>query len=179
MNIWENTVLTEKGRALLVKLVEGNSLNITRATTGTGYVTPGLLMQQTEISDPRQPLSFRPVAYPEEGKCALPCYLTNDGLASGYTARQLGIFAMDPDEGEILFIISQSPADKGTEIPSETEMPGYSAEWTFYVQYGQADGVNVVVDPSNTVTQEGMERYIAGEMQAMPTEEIETLWNNA
>lgn len=159
MNIWENAVVTIKGLSLLSKLVEGNTLDITRAETGEGYVTPGLLSQLTEVSSPKQALSFRAVSYPEEGKCQIPCYLTNDGLEAGYTTKQVGVYATDPDEGEILFLILQAPSGYGTVVPSEAESPGYSAEWTLYMQYGQADGVNVNVDPSNTVSTEEFEKF--------------------
>lgn len=161
MNIWENTVLTDRGRALLAKLVAGSSLHITRAATGTGYVTPGLLAQQTAVSGEKQALNFRPVGYPEEGKCAVTCNLTNDDLTAGYLAKQIGLYATDPDVGEILFMISQAPSDKGTEVPSATEMPGYTAEWSFYFQYGQADGVIVTVNHTGTVSREEMDATLA------------------
>lgn len=161
MNIWENTVLTDKGRALLVKLVAGSSLHITRAATGTGYVTPGLLAQQTAVSGEKQALNFRPVGYPEEGKCAVTCNLTNDDLTAGYLAKQIGLYATDPDNGEILFMLSQAPSEKGTEVPSASEMPGYTAEWTFNIQYGQADGVIVTVNPAGTVSREEMDAELA------------------
>ena len=152
MNIWENAVITSKGINLLAKLIEGTSMTITRVVTGDVYVTPGLLQQQTEISNPKQTIDIQSVSYPEEGKCAVTATLSNDELNSGYTAMQVGCYAMDPDEGEILYFIAQAEKDTGTKIPSASEMPGYSAEWTFYFKYGQADGVNVTVDPSNSVT---------------------------
>lgn len=162
MNIWNNTILTEKGLALMSKLTQGTSLEITRAVTGAGFVTPGMLVKETDVTVKKQELTFRPVAYPATGKCAITVSLTNEGLDKGYTATQVGLFAMDPDEGEILLIISQSTdADTGTIVPSESEMSGYSADWTFYLQYGQADSVNVTVDPSNTVTWEEMTSYVA------------------
>ena len=154
MNVWENAVITVKGLSLLAKLVEGNTLNISKAETGEGYVTPGLLSQQTAVQAPKQTLTFRNVSYPEEGKCKLTCFLTNDDLATGYTASQVGIYANDPDEGEILFCIMQAISGKGTEVPSKSEMPGYSSEWVVYFKYGQADGVTVTIDPSGAVTQE-------------------------
>lgn len=179
MNVWENAVITDKGVALLAKLTEGHTLDITRAETGQGYVTPGLLPKQVAVTDPKQALNFRPIAYPELGKCQLPCYLENEEVGTGYSANQVGIYAIDPDEGEILFFISQAASGNGTVIPSAVEMPGYSAEWTFYFQYGQADGVNVTVDPANTVTQVGMEQYIETEIQAATTEEIDAALNAA
>ena len=153
MNTWPNAAITNKGLALQSKLIEGHSLVITRAVTSTAYIQPVLLQQQTEISDIKQTLSFKKVSYPEEGKCAVPTFLTNEGLAEGYIANQVGIFAEDPDEGEILYLISQAERGKGTEVPSETEMPGYHAEWEFYFKYGNADGVSVTVDPAHTISE--------------------------
>lgn len=177
MNLWENAVITSKGIALLTKLVEGNTLDITKAVTGAGYVTPGLLQAQEAVSDPKQTIFFREITYPEEGKCCLPCYLTNDELDTAYKAKQLGVYANDPDEGEILFFIAQAPANEGTDVPAKDESPGYNAEWTFYFQYGQADNVTLLVDPSNVVTTIIMERYVnefvESNIQALSIDEID------
>lgn len=165
MNIWANAVMTQKGLALQSKLIAGNTLDITKVEIGAGYVTPGLLMQQTAVSDPKKTLTMvSSITYPEQGKCAVKININNDDVATGYTAMQVGIYANDPDEGEILYFISQAESGTGTEVPSKTEMPGYSAEWTFYFQYGQADNVNVTVDPSNTVSQSEMESYVQQQM---------------
>lgn len=180
MNIWSNAVITNKGLALLAKLTQGNTLDITDAVTGAGFVAPGLLQKQTEVTDPKQPLKSKPVSYPEEGRCDLPLTLTNEGISTGYVATQVGVYATDPDEGKILFFIAQSvTADKGTEVPSENEMPGYSAEWTFRLQYGQADGVNITVDPSNTVSPSELEAYLAAAFVPITSEEIDEIWSNA
>lgn len=161
MNVWANAVITEKGLALLAKLTQGNTLDIVDAVVGAGFVVPGVLQKQTEVTDPKQTLKSRPVSYPETGCCDLPLTMTNEGVEKGYEATQVGVFANDPDEGKILFFIAQSiTADIGTTVPSETEMPGYCAEWTFRLQYGQADGVNVTVDPANTVSPAEMEAYV-------------------
>lgn len=88
MNIWANAVITNDGIALLAKLVEGSTLTIKRAQTGTGFVTPGLLSKQTEIVSPGRSWSSRPVSYPETGKCALPCYLTTKALPAGTQPRR-------------------------------------------------------------------------------------------
>ena len=180
MNTWSNAVLTDKGLALLAKLTQGNTLDITEAVTGAGFVTPGLLQKQTEVTDPKQSLKSKPVSYPEVGRCDLPLTLTNEGLATGYEATQVGVYATDPDEGKILFFIAQSTsAAKGTTVPSETEMPGYNAEWTFRIQYGQADSVNVTVDPSNTVSPRELAEYIETKIVPITNEEIDEIWNNA
>lgn len=176
MNQWANTVLTDKGAALLSKLTQGNTLNITKAITGSGFVTPGVLSKQTEVTSPQQDLKFRPISYPEEGQCAITVTLRNEGLAVGYNATQVGLFATDPDEGEILFFITQATdAGSGTIVPSETEMPGYSAEWTFYLKYGQADGVTVEVYEAGTVSRAEMEQYINQRFVPITNEQIDAI----
>lgn len=179
MNVWANTVITDKGNSLLAKLTQGHTLDLVEAVTGAGYVTPGLLTKQTEVTDPKHVLDFRPVSYPETGKCALPVALTNEGLTEGYDALQVGVFANDPDEGKILFFIAQAAitdkGPKGTTVPSEAEMPGYSAEWIFYLKYGQADGVTVTVDPTNTVSREEMESYINVTFVPITKEQIDAI----
>ena len=179
MNVWANTVITDKGNSLLSKLTQGHTLDLVEAVTGAGYVTPGLLTKQTAVTDPKQVLDFRPVSYPKTGKCALPVALTNKGLTEGYEAMTLGVFANDPDEGKILFFIAQGAitdkGPKGTPVPSEAEMPGFSAEWIFYFQYGQADGVQVTVDPTNTVSRAEMETYVKSRFAALSTAQIDAI----
>lgn len=163
MSTWTNVTYTHKGLALLSKTTQGSSLKITRAVAGSGYVNPEVLANQTAVSGAKQELTFQTISYPETGKCKLPMFLTSEGVASRYTVKQVGLYARDPDEGEILFFIAQS--DNGTVVPSEKEMPAYTATWTFYFRYGQADNVDVTVDPSNAITVEMLEevRKIAEE----------------
>lgn len=168
MNVWQNAVITQKGLALQAKLMAGSTLRITKAVTGAGYINPIILQQQTEVLDIKQTLEFRPVSYPESGKCASRTFLTNDGLNTGYTAMQVGYYAEDPDLGEILYFIAQAAEGHGTIIPSENEMPGFGAEWTFYFQYGQADDVTVQVNQAGAVTREEMDAAIAEAISNMP-----------
>lgn len=153
MNIWSNAVITTAGLNLLAKLIAGNTLDITRAVAGAGFVTPGLLLAQTAVADVKQELSFTSLVYPSDGKCALTCRLDNKEVTSGYTAMQVGIFATDPDDGEVLFFIAQAKENTGTHVPANNEMGSYTSEFTFYFQYGNADNVTVMVDPAASVTQ--------------------------
>ena len=152
MAAWETAIITNKGIALLAKLSSGNSLYLTRAVSGAGYVDPSLLPEMTAVTDQKQALQIGIQNYTDDGLCNVPIKLSNDGVTTAYTAKQVGIIALDPDEGEILFLISQARNGEGTNVPTESDIPGFSAEWTFSIQYGQADGVNITVDPANTVS---------------------------
>ena len=182
MNTWATAVITEKGIALQTKLIKGNTLEITRAVVGTGFVPVGLLPKQSGVIEPKQEVEIQPVTYPEEGKCAMPVVLSNKDVTTGYQADQIAIFAMDPDEGEICYFIAQAnlpddkrPAGYGTTVPAKTEMPGYSAEWTFYFQYGQADSVHVTVNPSGSVSKDDLQNYFV----AITNAEIDAAFGSA
>ena len=159
MSEWANAAYTHKGRALQAKLLSGHTLTITRVMTSTGYVEPSALKDQTDLGGTKkQTLTIKSITYPAPGKCAIDVALTNEGISEAYTAKQIGFFATDPDEGEILYLIAQDA--KGTEVPSQNETPSYSAGWKFTLEYGQADSVAVTVDPANTVSRQELEEAI-------------------
>lgn len=161
------SVITNKGTALLAKLTQGKALEITCAKTGAGTVDATLLKQQTGVTNQKQTMTINGIRYPENGKCALVLSITNAGVASAYSIMQIGIFANDPDEGEVLFSIWQIDSGSGINVPSETVIPGYNAELNYNIKYDQADSVNVNVDPSNTVSQAAMEAYVNSEVKVV------------
>lgn len=154
------TVITNKGLALLAKLTQGKTLEITSAKTGAGTVDASLLLQQTGVTNPKQTMTIKGNSYTGDGKCALVLSVTNDDVTTGYSIMQIGIYANDPDEGEVLFSLWQIDSGAGINIPSNTVLPGYNAEMNYTIIYDQADSVNVNVDPSNTVSQAAMEAYV-------------------
>ena len=160
MATWENPIITNKGIALQAKLHSGTTLSLTRAVAGAGRVEASDLQNQTAVTDERQELTFSTRSYPSEGKCTVPLKLTNTDVPETYVVTQIGIYAFDPDDGEVLFMIAQAAEDKGTEIPSNAEMAGYTSVWAFNIQYGQADGITVTVDPANAVTTEEVEAIV-------------------
>ena len=155
MNIHMN--LTAKGQALNAKIQAGNGtvpLEITRVVSAAGYSpTPLILndvidMKQTATIVRREIISFR---------AAIEITLTNQGnpsageppLAVGYPLSQLGMYAIDPDEGEILYRISQF--DKPNYVPVATEM-GWTINPTWNFIVGNASDVIVNIDPSGLAT---------------------------
>lgn len=152
MSTWSNAVVTTQGVTLLSKLVSGDALTITKAQSGSGTVAVSSLQSQTAVTSVKQTLALRTVSYPASGTAALPVYLTNSGLSTGYTATQIGVFAQDPDVGEILFFIAQADSGDGLAIPSAVDMQGFTAEWTFNFAFGNASSVNATINPANTVS---------------------------
>lgn len=178
MSVWEPGVMTEKGNALLTKLHSGTTLSITRAVAGAGSVTSDEMRSLTSIPDERQEMTFSTKSYPVENQCAVPLKLTSTGVTEGYKATAIGIYAFDPDEGEILYMAAKAVEGKELDVPSEAEHSAFSAVWTFYVKYGQADGVTITVDPSNSVTMADLEQALNNvAFETITTDQIDTLFS--
>lgn len=151
MELWENTALTEKGTALQNKLYDGQTLKIIRVKAGAGEVPPVNLRQQTEITDERQEITLQPVRT-ENGKAVIPVLLENTELKEGYELHQIGFYAEDPEEGEILYCIAQTPTGKN--IPSAAESPGFSITWNFCFQSSDTAPFEIVLDSAGLVSAE-------------------------
>jgi len=93
---------TNKGLALTAKTAAGACLRVTHVVGGSGHTTdvPGA----TALSEIRQTLTVG------EARCTgdtavLPVTLAAVGLESSYTLTELGVYAEDPNEGEILYCV--------------------------------------------------------------------------
>lgn len=153
MNIWENAVLTDKGTALQAKLVDGQTLHITKVVSGGAKVPVVNLRQQTNVTDGGKEITLQPVRI-EGDKTVLPVLLENTGLEEGYDLWQVGIYAQDPEEGEILYCLAQ--ASEAKHIPSSKEGPGFSITWDFVIKTSNVAPFEVDV---NSVGLVSIEQY--------------------
>ena len=148
MNMWENTVLTDKGTALQSKLLKGQPLKITNVKTGGEKVPIVNLRQQTTLAGVERKITLQP-ARTEDTTTIIPVLLDNINLKESYELWQVGFCAEDPDEGEILFCLSQSSV--GKIIPSEDENPGFTITWDFYFNISNSTPIEVVLNSNGLV----------------------------
>ena len=158
MAVWNNATLTNVGRALQAKLLSTDKLQITRVVAGTSRVADNQLESQTAISNIAQTLTVEMLSYDKQNNAIIKVAVDNSNLTTGYIAHQIGIYATDPDKGEILYAITQEK-DKGDEIPSIYEQPhGYYHSWSFVLTFGAASSVDVTIDPQHAITREEADR---------------------
>ena len=149
MNIWENAVLTDKGTALQAKLIQGQTLKISRVTTGSKKVPIVDLRQQTDVTEGGYDITLQP-SRTEGEKTILPVLLENTSLKESYDLWQVGFFAEDPEEGEILYCLAQ--ASEARHIPSATEGPGFSITWDFVIKTSNTTPFEVDLDSVGLVS---------------------------
>ena len=140
MATWDNVVYTTLGLNLMAKLQTGATLDITRAVGGDGHTSADALTALTEVTA-RQTLTLSNVVYKGSGQALLPVTLYNRGLTAGYPLRQIGIYAADPDDGEVLMLVAQS--EQPDTIPSAEDSPDFVANFSFHIALGNAGRINV------------------------------------
>jgi len=157
--------LTIKGQALAAKIEAGKGnipLEITRFVTASGHsddpwaLEDVMQIQQTATITSQEEIGAR---------ANIAILITNWGnpttgelpLEVGYPLSQIGCYAIDPDEGEILYRILQ--LEKPNYIPAANEMP-LTLNPTFNISIGNASEVNIRVDPAGIATIEQLEKHI-------------------
>ena len=103
------TVLTAKGLALQNKVQTGVTLGFTKMKIGDGTLSSGFSLEAlTDLISPKMTLSISSVAVVGDGTSRIRSVVTNTGLSAGFFVREIGVFATDPDEGEILYCVANA-----------------------------------------------------------------------
>lgn len=140
---------TNKGLTLEAKTVAGATISFTKCVSGSGTVPVVNLKDQTAVTSIKQTLSMEEVKV-NENKFSIKSLLDNTSLSTGYNLYQLGFYATDPQEGEILFAIAQSDVSKP--IPSQTDSPGYLVEFTSTFENSTDANIEINLNTSGFVT---------------------------
>lgn len=137
--------LTAAGQRLKAKIEAGYgtvALKITRIVTASGTSDEPLLL--TDVVNQKQEFTITGRST-EDARTTIKAILSNAGLSKGYTLSQIGFFALDPDDGEILYRISQF--ETPNYVPASTER-GWTYEPSFNFFTGNAKDVVVQINPS-------------------------------
>lgn len=148
MLMWNPSKLTTAGKALLAKAQAGQtSIQITKAQTGSGSYSSGENIEgRTALKTPKQTFPIQnKVISDAENTVILKIAITNksetETLSNGYDITEFGIFAKDPQKGEILYSIATAstsdymPAYNGV-IPSVINM-------SYYLEVSNAANVTI------------------------------------
>lgn len=139
-----NVQLTGKGATLLAKVPSGEAVPVTRWQIGTGALASGESLDRTALVMPYDDISISEVT--EEGNRATVLgQFTNLGRPE-FDWEELGLFATDPDEGEILMCYGNAYGD-GERIQAGTEQLREFVFGTALI-FSEAANVIAVVDPA-------------------------------
>ena len=105
---WNIGVLTKKGKALLAKAQAGRcGIEIVKAQSGNGvYNSQESLDQSISLKSAKQTFAITKFSSSSDAAIVLKIVMNNVDLREGYDITEFGVFAKDPDEGEILYSIA-------------------------------------------------------------------------
>lgn len=137
---------TAKGLALSAKLLSGETLKVTRVAAGSGHTDKPAAA--TALPQTQQELAVNTPTH-SGSTAVIPATLVAAQARTSYTLTELGVYAKDPDEGEILYKIYQLSDAVDIVAGSRTVLRFYLEETV-----SQDLNVTVVCSPAGLVTEE-------------------------
>lgn len=163
---WTGGVLTAAGRALQAKVTAGIcTLSLTRIKLGDGVESSSAIDAMTDLQSPKSSLGISSVTH-EDNMCTVTGVILTSTVNTGYYAREWGVFATDPDLGEILYMVSLDSVPDW--VPPSTAALTVSAEYAMTIAVENASNITVNIDPAGLVSTEMLARA-AGLRQANTT----------
>ena len=148
---WNGIILTNKGRVLQAKVEAGETLNLTKLKLGSGIISEGQSLEAlTDLIRPEQNLGIAAKTAMENGFTKIEATITNAGLEEGYYVRELGVFAQDPDDGEILYAVTTDTAPDY--LPAQGGAAVLSQEFAVYITTSNVDHIEATIDPTALAT---------------------------
>lgn len=145
-------VITNKGQALLAKMIAGSgNIEFTKVSASSTTYTDSQLESLTSLSNVKQTSLISKVTRTNDVAIKVEAAFTNTELTTGYYMRALGLYAVDPDAGEILYAVTR-------ETSGNCYMPAYNGITVSgaYVQLvttvGNAENVSLEVDQAAVAT---------------------------
>ncbi len=160
MSNWGKPVLTKQGLKLQAKVDAGNAMQLTKCRLGSGTIGSGQQLEDlTELVAPVQTLPIASVTYSDDSHaCIISAVTDNSNVTTGYYLREFGIYAKDPDDGEILYAVaSDSEPDF---IPAKGTSTVISQEIGVALTFANATNVTAAVNTSATATISYVNTYV-------------------
>jgi hypothetical protein len=116
---FRGTILTQRGKNLLAKAQTGTTLTFTKIKIGDGLWPSNTdPTQLNDLVSPKLNLPIQSITVVGDEAVRLRFVLTNTGLSQGFFMREIGIYAQDPDLGEILYAVAYA-GDRADFIPAD------------------------------------------------------------
>jgi len=152
MPSFKNTVITDKGRSLMAKIVAGTATPQFTKIRTSDYQYPEATNFEslTSMNNIKQEVDVASVTKLNVSTVNVSGAITNIGLASGYYVRNIGLYALDPIEGEILYSIT--PAIIADWMPPTGGSAISSIMVDLETTVSNSDNVSLTVNPNATAT---------------------------
>ncbi|WP_375104046.1 phage tail protein [Paenibacillus sp. RS8] len=147
MAVFDGMKLTNKGLVLQGKAQAGTRLNYTRFAVGDGNISGQSIPALNGLISHKMNLPISRIAAQPPNRVAIGTVLSNATVTTGFFFREVGIFAQDPDVGEILYAYANAGATAdyigaggGTDVIEKS--------FNVIVAVGTASNITATIDDS-------------------------------
>lgn len=152
---FKSAVITKKGVALMGKIMSGNTkLNFSKICTSDAVYTTAQLANLTALTGIKQEALIAGVTRKNDATVQVSTQFSNVALKTGYYVRTLGLYAVDPAEGDILYsvcIVDETVATADY-MPPYNGVGVSSLLINMVTTVSNAANVSVTVDPAAAAT---------------------------
>jgi|GEM_PF-2053221 len=143
---FSGTVLTKQGLQLQSKAQIGTKLEFTNVKLGDGKLAEGQSLEDlTGLIKPMLTLGIQFMDVIGDGTSRVRVVLTNQGLEQGFFVREIGVYAKDPQLGEILYSVAY--ADEMADfLPAGGGVSVVEQVLDLITVVGNAQNVTAVID---------------------------------
>lgn len=148
---WSNATMTDVGADLQAKVNAGKTkLTFTKIKVGSGVNATNPLALTDVISSKWETTNF---VVKQEGKIvSVDTFITNNGITEAFRMSEIGLFAQDPDKGEVLYAYLTDP--EPDRMPAEGGSVVVSQELTIGMVFSNTGNVSLTVNIGALVTHE-------------------------
>lgn len=116
-------VFTTRGKVLQSKAQAGTKLNFTKLAIGDGELGSQSVLELTDLKNKKLDIPISALKVLTGGIASVGGTFTNENIDTGFYWREVGLYATDPDIGEILYVYGNAgalaeyiPSSGGSEI---------------------------------------------------------------
>lgn len=137
--------LTNKGRVLQAKAQAGVQLKYTKYVLGDAQLGGQSIATLNGVINPKKTVDVTRLKMTPPNQATVGFVLSNQDVTTGFYFRELGLYALDPDEGEILYWYANA-GDTADYIPPTNTGDVISKTIDMLVYVGTAANVTLTVD---------------------------------
>ena len=140
-------ILTDAGRNILSQALTGEAITFTRVALGAGDVpqNPEALVA---LVDEKRNAPIQSFSVVGDGTSRIRAIVTNVGLAAGFFAREVGIFATNPDTGLETLYAYANAGNQADYLPAEGGATIVEQLFDLFTVVDSATNVTAIIDSS-------------------------------
>lgn len=146
--------ITNKGQALMSKIIAGSgNIEFTKISASTNIYTESQILTLISLANVKQTVAISKITRTNNVSVQIEAAMENSKLTSGYNMNSIGLYAKDPDDGEILYAVASVPtSDKGAYMPPFNGLTASGAYFKLITTVSNSDNISLEVDQAAVAT---------------------------